>query len=58
MYVTMTYVDPPDVPEGMTLEAYRRARRRPARRRPLLGRLRRRIASAGRPAPAPPPSRA
>jgi hypothetical protein len=42
----MNYVDPPDVPEGMTLEAYRRARSRPVRRRRLLGRLRRRHVGA------------
>jgi hypothetical protein len=42
MNVPMNYVDPPDVPEGMTLEDYRRGRSRPARRRRRLGRLRRR----------------
>jgi hypothetical protein len=42
MNVPFNYAEPPDVPEGMTLEAYRRARARPVRRRRLLGRLRRR----------------
>lgn len=38
----MNYVEPPDVPEGMTLAAYRIARAQPARRRRLLVRGRRR----------------
>jgi len=48
MTVPMNYVEPPDVPEGMTLEAYRRARPRPAPRRRVLitGRLRRRRPAA------------
>jgi hypothetical protein len=55
MNVPMNYVDPPDVPEGMTLEAYRRARPRPVRRRRRLRDLRRRGGvSAARPAPARP----
>lgn len=46
----MHYVDPPDVPEGMTIAEYRR--RRPWRRRRRLlvrgiGRRRRRIMVAG-----------
>ncbi len=48
MTSSMSYVDPPDVPEGMTLEAYRRARPRPQpRRRTLMDtRRRRRLAAA------------
>jgi len=47
----MRYVDPPDVPEGMTIAEYRR--RRPWRRRRRLlvsrgiGRRRRRVVAAG-----------
>lgn len=54
MNVPMSYVDPPDVPEGMTLEAYRRGRTRPAPRRSLLTRLLRRPVAVARPAPARP----
>ncbi|MGI8580190.1 MAG: hypothetical protein ACR2K9_06560 [Solirubrobacteraceae bacterium] len=54
MNVPMNYVDPPDVPEGMTLEAYRRGRLRPAPRRSLLTRLLRRPVAVTRPAPARP----
>ncbi len=36
----MNYVEPPDVPEGMTLAAYRVARAIPARRRRRLVRSR------------------
>jgi hypothetical protein len=57
MNVPMNYVDPPDVPEGMTLEAYRRGRVRPvrpARRRGFITRLLRRPVAAQRPAPARP----
>lgn len=48
MTSSMSYVDPPDVPEGMTLEAYRRARPRPQPRRRMLidARRRRRLAAA------------
>jgi len=48
MVMHMSYVEPPDVPEGMTLEAYRRARPRPAPRRRvrLAGRRRRRLAAS------------
>lgn len=49
MTSSMSYVDPPDVPEGMTLEAYRRARPRPQPRRSwtlMDARRRRRLAAA------------
>ncbi len=48
MTVPMNYVEPPDVPEGMTLEAYRRARPRPQPRRRVLlaGRRRRQLVAA------------
>lgn len=56
MNVPMNYVDEPDVPEGMTLEAYRRARARPVRRRGVFARLRHRVTPVPvrRPAPARP----
>jgi hypothetical protein len=44
MHAPMAYVDPPDVPEGMTLSEYRRRTERPVPRRGLLARLRRRVA--------------
>lgn len=33
MALPLSYAEPPDVPEGMTLAEYRRSRRPPARRR-------------------------
>jgi hypothetical protein len=59
MHAPMSYVDPPDVPEGMTLLEYRRRTRRPIRRPGVLTRLRRRVArrrpaEAGGRAPDPP----
>jgi hypothetical protein len=47
------YVDPPDIPEGMTIEEFRRTRRRTQARRPrrtrwILRLSRSRIASPGR----------
>jgi hypothetical protein len=59
MHAPMAYVDPPDVPEGMTLSAYRRRTERPVRRKGVMTRLRRRVsrrrnAEAGGRAPDPP----
>jgi hypothetical protein len=44
MHAPMAYVDPPDVPEGMTLSEYRRRTERPVRRRGVLVRFRRLLA--------------
>jgi hypothetical protein len=51
MTAPMNYVDPPDVPEGMTLAEYRRTRPagRPSRRRGLARLRRRRAEGAARP---------
>ena len=46
MAPTFMYCDPPDVPEGMTLDEYRRARTAPRRRRRLS--LRRRRPTGGK----------
>ncbi len=48
---TMNYVEPPDVPEGMTLAAYRVARAAPARPRRRLVRSRRRTVVEPRQSP-------
>ena len=44
MVLPLSYAEPPDVPEGMTLAEYRRSRRpgprRPSRRRRMVAALR------------------
>lgn len=44
----MNYVDPPDIPEGMTCAQYRSDRTRPVRRRLLERTLRRRVVRRAR----------